>query len=198
MRRRRPHRASARQDVVPRLAVGSARRGGERRSPRKEIAKTTFSIPWIQDLAGQADSFDEDHFRLLDKVNALLQAIAFGDETEVLMAFRSLRVAAQEHFAKEEAKMDALQYPLAEQHRESHRRLLHSLSSVQFMLSNTKGFASNTGPFALLEQWFDAHLSNDDRKLADFLAGQGPAMAEAESGAGPVGRETCQSNPAGA
>jgi len=77
--------------------------------------------------------------------NALLQAMSFGDETEVLMACSSLRVAAQEHFAKEEARMRALHYPSTQQHCESHLRLLDSLSSVQFMLKNTRGFCVEHG-----------------------------------------------------
>lgn len=159
---------------------------------------TTFSIPWIQDLAGAADAFDDEHWRLLDRVNALLQAIAFADDTEVLMAFGSLRVAALEHFAREEAAMRALQYPETDRHCRSHLRLLDSLSSVQFMLNNTKGFASNTGPFALLEQWFDAHLSNDDRKFADFLAARASSIAEAASGGRSSGREAPQGASVGA
>lgn len=147
---------------------------------------TTFTIPWIPEPAGTAHDFDEDHWRLLDRVNALLQAMSFGDETEVLMACSSLRVAAQEHFAKEEARMRALHYPSTQQHCESHLRLLDSLSSVQFMLKNTRGFASNTAPFALLERWFEAHLTSDDKKFADFLARQGsPVAATAEHGVPP-------------
>jgi len=61
-----------------------------------------------------------------------------------------------------------------QRHCESHRRLLDSLSSVQFMLKNTEGFASNTAPFAFLERWFEAHLTNDDKKFADFLAERAP------------------------
>ena len=139
---------------------------------------TAFTIPWIQDLAaGTAHDFDEDHWRLLDKVNTLLQAISSGDETAVLMAHSGLRVAAQEHFASEEAQMRALQYPDTQRHCESHLRLLDSLSSLQFMLKNAGGFASNTGPFAFLERWFEAHLTNDDRKFADFLAERAPPVA---------------------
>jgi len=62
---------------------------------------TAFTIPWIQNLAGPADDFDEDHWRLLDKVNTLLQAVSSANETGVLMACSGLRVAAQEHFARE-------------------------------------------------------------------------------------------------
>lgn len=140
---------------------------------------TAFAIPWIQGLADTADDFDEDHWRLLDKVNTLLQAISSANETGVLMACSGLRVAAQEHFAREEAQMRALQYPDMQQHCESHLRLLDGLSSMQFMLKNTAGFASNTGPFAFLERWFEAHLTNDDKRFAEFLAQRAPPVAAA-------------------
>jgi len=151
---------------------------------------TTFTIPWIQDLAGAADDVDEDHWRLLDKVNTLLQAISSGNETGVLMACSGLRVAAQEHFAREEAQMRALQYPDMQRHCESHLRLLDSLSSLQFMLKNTGGFASYTGPFAFLERWFEAHLTNDDKKFADFLAERAPPLAAVAASAILIPAET--------
>ncbi|UCG99001.1 MAG: hypothetical protein JSW31_08245 [Burkholderiales bacterium] len=146
---------------------------------------TTFGIPWLRKLALAADDFDEDHRDLLDKVNALLLATSSANETQVLMANSGLRVAAQEHFAREEVQMRALQYPEMEQHCESHRRLLDGLSSLQFMLRNiggfsrrnTEGFVSTTGLFAFLQRWFEAHLTNDDRKFADFLAQRAPSVA---------------------
>jgi len=138
---------------------------------------STLTIPWVRHLALAADKFDEDHWRLLDKVNSLLQAISTGNETQVLMACSGLRVAAQEHFAREEAQMRALQYPDTQRHCQSHLQLLDSLSSFQFMLKNIDGFASNTAPFAFLERWLEAHLANDDRKFADFLAQRAPAAA---------------------
>jgi hemerythrin len=45
------------------------------------------------------------------------------------------------------------------------------------MLKNAEGFASNTAPFAFLERWLEAHLTNDDKKFADFLAERAPPVA---------------------
>lgn len=157
---------------------------------------TTFTIPWIQDLAGATDGFDDDHWRLLDKVNTLLQAISSSDETGILMACSSLRVAAQEHFAAEEAKMSAWLYPDIEPHCQAHRRLLDSLSSLQFMLNNTAGFAANLGPFALLDQWFEAHLANDDRRLADFLARCTPPARFTRTSVDALSGESARTDPA--
>jgi hemerythrin-like metal-binding protein len=140
---------------------------------------TTFTIPRMQDSQGAADDVGEDHGTLLDKVNSLLHAISSADETRVLMAGGCLKVAAQEHFAREEAQMRASQYPDMQRHCESHLRLLKNLSSLQFMLKNTAGFASDTGPFAFLESWFEAHLVNEDRKFADFSSQRAPQVAAA-------------------
>ena len=68
-----------------------------------------------------------------------------------------------------------------ERHCESHLRLLDSLSLLHFMLKNTEGFALNLGPFAVLERWFEAHLTNDDKKFADFLAQRAAPVAAAAS-----------------
>jgi hemerythrin-like metal-binding protein len=140
---------------------------------------TTFTIPLMQDPQNAADDVGEDRGTLLDKVNSLLHAISSADETRVLMAGSCLKVAAREHFAREEAQMRAVQYPDIERHCESHLRLLKNLSSLQFMLKNTAGFASDTGPFAFLQRWFEAHLANEDRKFAEFSVQQAPLVAAA-------------------
>ena len=139
----------------------------------------TFTIARSQGEASAADDFDDGHRQLLQKANALLQAVSSADETRVLMANGGLRVAAQEHFAREEAQMRALQYPDMQQHCQSHLRLLQNLSSLQFMLKNTAGFASNMGPFAYLQRWLEAHLASDDKKFADFSAQRALPVAAA-------------------
>jgi hemerythrin len=142
---------------------------------------TTFTLPWIQDLALAADELDDDHRRLLDKLNTLLRAVSSRDKTRVLMAFSNLRAEAQEHFAMEEAQMRDLQYPDMEKHCESHRHLLDGLSTLRFTLDAAERFGSTTGPCVFLERWFVAHLTNDDKKLAEFLARRAP---EAPAAAG--------------
>jgi hemerythrin len=129
-----------------------------------------FGLPWTENLALAATDLDDDHRGLLDKLNQLLTAISSRDDTRLLMAASTLRVAAEEHFATEEAEMRELQYPDMDQHCESHRRLLEGLSGLQVTLHAAEKFGSTMGPFAFLERWFVAHLTNDDKKFADFLA----------------------------
>jgi hemerythrin len=140
---------------------------------------TTFTLPWMQHLALAAADMDEDHRALLDKLNRLLVAISSGDRTRLLMAVSTLRIAADEHFATEEAQMRELQYPGTEQHCESHQRLLQSLSGSLGTLYATGSYGAPTGPFAFLERWFVAHLTNDDRRFADFLAQRAPGAPAA-------------------
>jgi hemerythrin len=142
---------------------------------------TTFTLPWMQHLSLAAAEMDDDHRALLDKLNTLLVAISSGDKTRLMMAISTLRVAADEHFATEEAQMRDLQYPDMEPHCESHQRLLQNLSGLQITLYAAERFAATMGPFAFLERWFVAHLSNDDRRFADFLARR---AAEAPAAAG--------------
>ena len=131
---------------------------------------TTFTVPWLENLALATSEFDDDHRRLLDQVNRLLVAVSSRDQTRVLMAFGSFKAAAQEHFAAEEAQMRDSRYPDSEKHCKSHRHLLDSLISLQFTLNNTERFGSTTGPYVFLERWFVAHLTNDDKRFAEFMA----------------------------
>jgi hemerythrin len=140
---------------------------------------TTFTLPWMQDLGLAATEMDDDHRGLLDKLNALLIAISSQDKTRLVMAISTLRVAANEHFATEEAQMRDLQYPDLEPHCESHRRLLDGLSGLQVTLYVSERFGAGMGPFAFLERWFVAHLTHDDRKFAAFLAQRTPDVPAA-------------------
>lgn len=129
-----------------------------------------LGLPWTQNMALAPDDLDEEHRGLLNKLNRLLAAISAEDKTGLMMAFSTLQVASQEHFATEEAQMLDLSYPDREKHCESHRRLLEGLSELRYTLSATERFASTMGPHVFLERWFVAHLANDDKKLAEFLA----------------------------
>jgi hemerythrin-like metal-binding protein len=140
---------------------------------------TTFTLPWMQHLALAAAGMDDDHRALLDKLNALLVAISSGDKTRLTMAISTLRVAAEEHFATEERQMRDLEYPDLEPHCESHQRLLQNLCGLQINLYVTERFAATMGPFAFLERWFVAHLTNDDQRFADFLARPAPEVPAA-------------------
>jgi hemerythrin-like metal-binding protein len=136
---------------------------------------STFSVPWTQGLSLPAEYLTEEHKGLLDKVNRLLEAVARQDKTSVVMAFGVLRIAAQEHFDREEASMRSAQYPETERHCASHQELLRGLDRLQVMLETQDRYALTVGPFMFLEQWFEKHLTHDDKRLAEFLAQQSPA-----------------------
>jgi hemerythrin len=139
-----------------------------------------FGLPWLQEMSLAAAELDDDHRALLDKVDTVLTANASGNPTWRVMAVETLRVAAEEHFATEEARMRELAYPEMEQHCASHRRLLDGLIQLQYTLRAAEGNPAALDPFAFLERWFVAHLTNDDRRLAEFLhqrAPEAPAAA---------------------
>jgi hemerythrin-like metal-binding protein len=140
---------------------------------------TVFGIPWLQEMSLAAADLDDEHRALLDKVDAVLRANASHDPTWRLMAIGTLKVAAEEHFALEEAKMRELSYPEMEQHCASHQRLLSGLIQLQFSLHAADGNEVALDPYAFLERWFVAHLGNDDRKLAEFLQRQAPEATAA-------------------
>lgn len=140
---------------------------------------TPFGIPWLEEMSLAAADLDDDHRALLDKVDSVLTAASTDDPTWRLMAVETLRVAAQEHFAMEEAKMLELAYPAMEQHCASHRRLLSGLIELQYTLHAAEGNPAALDPYAFLERWFVAHLTNDDRKFADFLRQRAPAAPAA-------------------
>jgi hemerythrin-like metal-binding protein len=138
---------------------------------------TALNLQWTRDLALLINDLDEDHRGLLDKLNALLMAIASRNPTRVLMAFGTLNVEAEAHFACEEVLMRDVAYPGRERHCEEHQRLLRGLSELRCTIGAVDTFSASMGPFVFLERWFVPHLRHDDKELADFLADRVPACA---------------------
>lgn len=132
---------------------------------RKERGKKTWSPKVILEIP----ELDEDHQRLLGRVNALVAAVASKTPSRVQSALSALRCETEAHFAREEALMFEARYPRLEQHRARHQRLLRALRAFRFALDASGRLRLPLVPMNYIRRWFVAHVARDDRMVASYL-----------------------------
>jgi hemerythrin-like metal-binding protein len=138
-----------------------------RRRPlmRKEKDNRT----WLPNVLLEIPELDEDHQRLLSRVNTLLAAVASSEPAVVQSALSELRSETEAHFAREETLMREAHYPGLKQHLARHRRLLRELSTLRVTLDASGKLRVPLAPMNYIRRWFAAHITGDDRMVASYL-----------------------------
>ncbi len=132
-------------------------------------------ITWEQRLELGNAELDAEHRKLVDLVNQLAKGIVEKMSRESYESLLDQLLAqAQAHFAHEEALMARNAYPLAEEHRSEHQRLVRDFQE------HRKKFGRTGDPSVSLlyffDQWLTRHIVGLDRDLIAFLA-KGPSAA---------------------
>jgi len=124
---------------------------------------------WTDDLLTGSSLIDGDHRKLLELVNALI-AIMEGvqDNQRMSKAMNDLIAYAREHFGREEAEMERIQYVAVLAHQAAHSKLLAQLVELKAMLD--AGGRINVPAVAdFLKEWLRDHILTIDMKLAATL-----------------------------
>jgi hemerythrin-like metal-binding protein len=130
---------------------------------------------WTDDLFTGSSLIDGDHRKLVDLVNAFFQSMQSGHGNGgVSKAMNDLIAYTGEHFAREEAEMERIQYVAALAHRAEHTNLLKQLVELKEMLDAGGGI--NVPAVAeFLSGWLRDHILSTDMKLAATLTQDGSA-----------------------
>jgi len=124
---------------------------------------------WTEALATGNSFIDDDHHVLVDRVDAVLEAIAKGRASPVLSsAINDLMVYTREHFGQEEAQMLRLNFAGLNAHREEHTSLLKQLNELKQDLDAGRQISA-MDLYNFLTRWVKNHIVNLDTKLADAL-----------------------------
>lgn len=130
-------------------------------------------FPWNPaDFSVGVTRFDEDHQRLGDLLNRIHGALTHRrDRVEAAHLLERLLQEARDHFAKEEAALQATDYPDAEEHIAEHQLLLREGADLlrQFQAGSISGLAFPN----FLKHWLIGHIKDSDRKYAVFLRRKG-------------------------
>jgi hemerythrin len=127
---------------------------------------------WTPYVLLEIPELDDDHQRLLRKVNALLTAVAAKELAPVQAALAALRSETESHFAREEALMREARYPDLKQHCARHQRLLAELRALRFTLDASGMLRFPIAPLGYIRRWFAAHIARDDRRVAAYMDAQ--------------------------
>lgn len=131
-------------------------------------------IDWDEHMAVGITEIDEQHKRLLDLINELHDVCTSecGGNT-VARAADAFTQYTRRHFAIEEQYMDSYGYPEKELHLEQHMEC--SLKALDFFGDHLEGINPNLGKDMLeyFKKWLLNHILKTDRRLGEFLRGEG-------------------------
>ena len=127
---------------------------------------------WTDDLYTGSTLIDEDHRKLVELVNAFFQSMQSGQGNGgVRKAMKQLIAYTEEHFAREEAEMQRIQYVAALAHQAEHIKLLKQLVELKAML-DAGGRINIPAVSDFLGAWLRDHILAADMKLAAALKQQ--------------------------
>lgn len=123
---------------------------------------------WAEDMEIDHGPIDQDHKKLVEHVNFLHTATSDGQGQEVVATLlQELLHETVEHIRQEEQQMQALGYPLLEEHKKGHVQFIADLQTLQTKLAaGSTTVASQLS--TLLRDWLSVHIRRYDKDLLRF------------------------------
>ena len=136
-----------------------------------------FSL--TDDLHTGVGSIDDDHRKLIELANAFFETMESGQGSgRMSKAMNDLIAYTKEHFAREEAEMERIQYVASLAHESEHTKLLTQLVELKGML-DANGRINVPAVSDFLSEWLREHILAADMKLAAALKQQHSEQATA-------------------
>lgn len=129
-------------------------------------------FPWSDEYSVNLRVIDNDHKDLVNTVNALHDAISSGSErSEVGQIIATLAQYVDEHFAREEALMEANAYPDLADHKCTHRYLARQVYAIRTIFAAKPQQIDPAKLLHFLRHWLVTHILEEDRKYVPYLRG---------------------------
>ncbi len=148
-------------------------------------------FPWSDEYSVHLRVIDNDHKDLVSTVNDLHDAISDGSTNEQIShVIGALAKYVDEHFAREEALLEAYDYPDLARHKRIHRHLTRTVHSIRIVFGNDPTKIDPDKLLDFLRDWLVTHILKEDMRYAPFLRGdeqieQDPAATETGSDSKP-------------
>jgi len=126
-------------------------------------------LQWSDDLAVGVESMDATHREFVDRVNAAAEAPDEG----FAEAFDALLAHTREHFAAEEALMEASGFFALSMHRCEHRRVLAEMEQMRAQVARGVSAMARAYLRESVPEWFPLHRNTMDMATASFLRAHG-------------------------
>jgi hemerythrin-like metal-binding protein len=126
-------------------------------------------LTWTEDLNTGNPLLDGDHRQLTAFVNALFEAMEEPPPNSAIgKAMSNLIAYTKEHFGREEAEMERVQYVASLAHRSEHANLTRQMAELKAIL-DSGGNINMPAVSTFLREWLHHHIVTADRKLAAAL-----------------------------
>ncbi|MBE0622586.1 MAG: hemerythrin family protein [Burkholderiales bacterium] len=112
---------------------------------------------------------DGDHRKLITMVNALFDSMAQGHANDIMSkVLNNLIVYTKEHFGREEAEMQRINYAASLSHKSEHTKLIKQVLDLKATVD--RGEKINVVTISsFLSNWLREHILTVDMKLATAL-----------------------------
>lgn len=135
---------------------------------------------WTEGLCVGVDQIDEEHkhfIRILDRFNHAETQGLPADELYAMLV--EVVLYTEEHFTNEEALMEAVGYPAADEHRMQHDLAETEVHRLASGTASEEEIRKTLGRFIL--NWLILHIQSSDQKFGAWLreAGHAPVHGAA-------------------
>ncbi len=130
-------------------------------------------MEWDESYSVGISRFDEQHKKLFEIFNALIDSVREERQKEVMgEALEELLDYTVKHFGEEEREMEVHGYYEYDRHKKEHEELASQVKDFR-----TK-FMAGTAPMSVelisfIMNWLKTHIAHSDKKYGPFLSGKG-------------------------
>ena len=129
-------------------------------------------IVWSDELSISNLKIDDQHKKLIDIANNLLQAIHNNaSKKEFSTILHDLREYTVSHFNDEEEYMKSIGYPNLNQHVEEHQQIKRKVKDFQHSVFLGENVDKNLLR-EMLKNWLIEHILNCDLQIKEFINSQ--------------------------
>ena len=130
-------------------------------------------LKWDDNYAVGIALFDEQHKKIMELLNSLLDAVKQTGKTEQCSVIITELVSqSAQHFAAEEAAMKKYNYPYYKKHLEGHTDIKMKIGELHQKC--VEGDMPQTIEILkFMTHWMDSHLKDVDMNYGPFLISQG-------------------------
>ncbi|HWT64510.1 MAG TPA: bacteriohemerythrin [Terracidiphilus sp.] len=132
------------------------------------------SMVWNETLSVGVKALDDDHKKLVDMINELLDGILKNRRQETLhKVLDNLIQYTRLHFAREESYFVRTGYPNAAQHIQQHRALVQQVTGLQARLKAGDSSLLSLELMNFLKNWLTRHIMDEDKSYSAHLNSKG-------------------------
>lgn len=133
-----------------------------------------MSIIWRDEMSVGNPVIDNEHKYLIALINVIEAATNCKLRNKVMkMHVSQLIIYTEEHFANEETLQENIQFPLRQEHKKEHQKLISQVKVIQEKIEKCK-YHDNLdqivqGLFEMLKDWLLNHIIWEDMKMKPYF-----------------------------